>query len=129
MSLDLRPLVTPSFWFDLGPQPPSDAVSYGIFIALGLVFAAAVAASLLRRRVENKLTRVLVRRAAGIAAWSAVAGLSWFFCLFVRVRFLGSRFWFLLWLGFTVFAVVRYVRFVRRDVPAMRARQEEHKKA
>jgi uncharacterized membrane protein len=125
MSLDLRPLLTPSFWFDLGPQPPSDAVSNGIFIAFGLLLVVGVAARLLRRRAENKLTRVLIRRASGIAIWAAVTGLVWFFCHYERVRFLGSRFWFLLWIGLTVFALVRFVRFVRRDVPAMRARQEE----
>lgn len=128
MSLDIRPLFTLPFWFDLGPQAPSDAVSYGVFIAFGVLLVAGIAARLLRRRAEHKLTRVLIRRASGIAIWAAVAGLAWFFCHFERVRFLGARFWFLLWIGFTAFAIVRFVRFVRHDVPAMRARQDEHKK-
>lgn len=125
MSLDLRPLFTLPFWFDLGPQPPSDTASMAIFIVFGVVLVAGIVARLLRRYAAQKLTRVLIRRASGIAIGAAITGLVWFFCHYERVRFLGARFWFLLWIGFTLFALDRFVTFLRRDVPAMRARQEE----
>lgn len=100
-----------------------------IFIAFGVVLVAGIVARVLRRRAAQKLTRVLIRRASGIAIWAAITGAVWFFCHYERVRFLGARFWFLLWMIVLFFAVDRFVRFVRHDVPAMRARQEEHKKA
>ncbi len=124
MSLDLRPLFTLPFWFDLGPQPPSDAVSTVVFAVFGVLLVGGIAARLLRRRASQKVTRVLIRRGADMTIWASVTALAWFFCHYEGVRFLGSRFWALLWIVVVVTAVRRYARFVRQDVPAMRARQE-----
>ncbi len=122
MSLDILSLLRPGFWFDLGPQPPSDAVSLAVFAFFGLLVVAAVVLRLARRRLADKITRVIWRRLSNVLLVAGLTGATLFFLHFERIRFFGARFWMLLWLVGVAVLAARFVRFVRVDVPNRRSR-------
>lgn len=125
--IDLRPLITPHFWLDLGPQAPSDRASIAIFILLAVLIVAGILIRVLRRRVQDKLTRVLLRRSGGACISVGAVALLWFFFHYEQVRFFGARFWLFLIIVWAAVWIVQLVRFVRHDMVRMRAHQVETK--
>lgn len=122
---DLRPLITTRFWFDFGPLAPSDRASIAIFIVLAVIVVAGIVVRVLRRRVQDKLTRVLWRRVGSALMTVGGVALLWFFFHYEQVRFFGARFWLGLIIVWAIVWTVRLVRFVRRDMVRMRERNAE----
>lgn len=131
MSIDLRPLITPSFWFALSPQPPVALVSKIAFAVLVAFVVASLVLRVLRRRTEDKLKRVLLARTASMLVWMGCLGLVLAFCRFEQISFFGARFWSFFWLVGLIIWIVSVVRFARKDMPRMRgenARVKENAK-
>lgn len=123
--IDIRPLFTPRFWFDFGPIAPSDRTSLVVFILLALIVVAGIVVRALRRRVQDKLTRVLWRRIGSALVTVGTVALLWYFFHYERIRFFGARFWLGLIIVWTIVWTVRLVRFVRRDMVRMRERNAQ----
>lgn len=118
--IDLRPLFTANFWLNLGPQAPSDRTSVVIFVVIAVMIASGIVVRILRRRVQDKLTRVLVRRVGSALMAVGLVALVWFFFHYEQIRFFGARFWLGLIIIWAIMWTDRLVRFVRRDMVRMR---------
>jgi FlaA1/EpsC-like NDP-sugar epimerase len=122
---DLRPVFSPSFWFDLTPTAMSPAFDkmFFIFFAI-LVIAASAARMVVNNKLEDKYHKIIALRAANIAFVTGILGFVIYFFTFEEIQFFGSRFWFLaLFIGVIV-AVVRLLKFAKKDVPAKRKNEQ-----
>lgn len=131
MTIDLHPLITPSFWLDLGPQPPSDAMSMALFILFAAVVLASAAVRFVRHKTADKLKRALLARVSDLLVTMGLVGLLLTFFLYEQIRFFGAHFWFLAWAAGLVAWIVAVVRFARVDMARMRganAAQKERAK-
>ena len=121
----LRPLIDPAFWFDLTPVRMTPVFETLFFVLFATLL---IAGSVIRIYVRNRnLERYVAqawRRAAKIASVSGVLGFVILFFAFEEVQFFGSRFWFLAWFVGVAIAVALTVRFVKRDVPVLRVREQ-----
>lgn len=122
--IDLHPIVQPSFWFALAPgylTSPFSVILFVLFAAV--VVGGAVTRIVGRHKSKDKFARESVMKVGAMLITMGCLGLVWYFFTFEGVSFLGSRFWFLVWLiGAIVWSVVLYRR-IRRDVPAMREKE------
>ncbi len=128
MSLDLRPLVHPSYW--LTAEPP--AVYAGSGRAVILVFLAMIAASFVIRRfhvsrAKDRAQAELLRRVASMLGWMGAVGGVLFFFSYEQIRMMGGRFWYLIWLLGLAVWIATIVRYAKHDVPNERKRAEDRR--
>lgn len=121
--MDFRPLISPSFWFDLSPTAMSLAFERTFFVVFAVcIIAGAVLRIAARRDNRDKYDRMLLFRAASHAFTFGITGFLIFFFTYEEISFFGSRFWYLVWGIALVWVVVRFVRFMKREVPQLRMR-------
>lgn len=128
--LDLRPLIKPSFWFDLTPTamgPGFERLFFIVFAAMVIAGAATRIAA--RNKLTDKYERIIALRAANLAFAFGLVGFLIYFFTFEEIEFFGARFWFLVWLGALVVGVVRLVRYAKKEVPALRHRDQSRVEA
>lgn len=120
--IDLRPLISPSFWFDLFPNTMSPGFERGFFLFFGLlVVVGAVVRIVSRHRKDDKYVIRTFKQIGRLLLVMGLLGLLWFFFAFEEVYFLGARFWFLIWLIGLIAWIVSIVKYVKIQVPADRA--------
>lgn len=125
MSLDLRPLVSPSYWLSL--DPPAVWTGAGRFLAVLFVAMILVAVYVRRARVPGASDRHqagVERRVAGLLSTMGAVGLLLFFMSFQDIRLFGARFLYLVWLAVTVWWAARIRKFAKNVVPEVRAREQ-----
>lgn len=124
-NMDIRPLFSPSFWFDMTPTALSPGFERAFFIFFAIFVVAGAALRIAARREKrDKYDRLLLHRAASSAFIYGITGFLIYFFTYEEVSFFGSRFWFLLWFILLVITVVRFVRFMKREVPQLRHRDQ-----
>lgn len=128
--MDLRPLVQPSFWFDLTPVALAPFFERAFFVVFALFIIGGATLRIMGKNSKtDKYQRILVRKAARIAMSFGILGFVIYFFTFEEIQFFGARFWFLLWLVGLVVAVVRLVRFYKKEVPLLRHRDQSRVEA
>lgn len=128
--IDLRPLIQPSFWFDLTPTAMSPVFDRAFFAVFALLIIAGAAGKIVaRNKLRDIYERSIALRAASLAMTFGIIGFVLYFFTFEEVQFFGSRFWFLLWFIALVICVVRLVRYVKKEVPALRHRDQSRVEA
>jgi len=122
---DLRPVFSPSFWFDLTPTAMSPLFDKLFFILFALLVIAASAARMVaNNKLEDKYHKIIALRAANIALITGVLGLVLYFFTYEEIQFFGARFWFLILLIGVIVAVVRLVRYAKKVVPVKRKNEQ-----
>lgn len=122
---NLQPLVSPSFWFDLTPTAMSPLFDKMFFVLFALLVITASAARMVAdNRLEDKYHKIIALRAANIALTTGILGFIIYFLTYEEIQFLGARFWFLVLLLGVIIAVVRLLRYAKKDVPAKRKHEQ-----
>lgn len=127
--IDVRPLVKPSFWFNLQPDALSASSEQILFIFFAaFVILGAITRILARhRRKDDKHLVAIYKKVGQLLLTMGIFGLLIFFFAFERLYFIGARFWFLLWgIGLVVW-IVQIVRYAKVTVPAKREAQQKGK--
>lgn len=128
--MDLRPLVQPSFWFDLTPVSLAPFFERAFFVVFALfIIGGATLRIMGKNNAMDKYSRILVQKSARLAMVFGIVGFVIYFFTFEEIQFFGARFWFLLWFIALVIAVVRLVRFVKKEVPLLRHRDQSRVEA
>lgn len=115
----------PTYWLTL--QPPevgglAGNVLFGVFVAflvLGIIGRIVV-----DRRGDDRYKKEVGSRISSLLVTMGILGVILYFFSFEEVQLFGARFWYPLWIIATLVWVFFLVRFVKRDVPAKRAREE-----
>lgn len=124
--IDLRPLIQPSFWFDLDPNALSPVFERGLFLFFGVmvVFGALARIVARNKKADRYLTKAYYM-ISQCAFGMGLLGLLFFFFSFEQVYLLGARFWFLLWfIGLLVWIYFIW-RYTTKTIPELRARDQE----
>lgn len=116
------------YWLTL--QPPqvgglAGSILFGVFVAffiLGIVGRIVV-----DRKGNDRYKKEVGSRISSLLITMGLLGIILFFFSFEEVQLFGARFWYPLWIIATLVWVFFLVRFVQRDVPAKRAREESLK--
>lgn len=128
--MDLRPLVQPSFWFDLTPVSLAPFFERALFVVFALFIIGGAALRIMGKNTTmDKYNRMLVKKAASQAMAFGIVGFVIYFFTFEEIQFFGARFWFLLWFIALVVAVVRLIRFYKKEVPLLRHRDQSRVEA
>lgn len=96
--LNIKPLLTLSFWFKLAGEPLLPVLYYGFVVFFGLLVLASIVCGVISKK--EKRNYILRFGAKYLKNWFLASGLTGFLFLFFnyeRVIFLSSRFWYLIW--------------------------------
>lgn len=128
--MDLRPIFRPSFWFDMTPvaMGPFFERFFFVFFAL-FIIAGAATRIVLKNKEHDKYERIVLERLARLLLTYGSTGYIIYFFTFEEVQFFGSRFWYLVWAIALVVSAVRLVRYVKKEVPLLRHRDQSRVEA
>ncbi|MBU0646531.1 hypothetical protein KJ611_03635 [Patescibacteria group bacterium] len=114
-------------WLSIDPPTVTQGIGRGLIVLFILMFLAGLALRVARARQdkEDSYGRELYRRLASLLATMGVLGMILGFMSFENIRFLGGRFWYLIWLVATVIWIFLIVKYIKKQVPMMQARQKE----
>lgn len=101
-------------------------VIFFLFLA-AIVIAGVVVSVLANKRKTGRYAYLKKRKIANLLLTTGMVSLVFFFFMFERVRFFGARFWFLLIAVWAIVWMVFIFRFVKKEIPAMRALDEQRK--
>jgi hypothetical protein len=126
MPIDLRPLLSPSYWLTFDPPAVwSGAGRSLIVIFLGMALAAVVVRRVKVPRAADRHQAGVYRRVASMLSVMGLLGAALFFFSFEEIRLFGARFLYPLWLAGLVWWTARIARYARREVPEARRRERE----
>ena len=118
-------LLQPTYWLTL--QPPEvggllGSIVFGVFV-LFLVFGI-IGRIVVDRSGEDRYKREIGSRVSTLLVTMGILGVSLFFFSFEGIQLFGARFWYPIWIVATIVWAFFLVRYMKRDVPAKRAREE-----
>lgn len=130
--LDFRPLIHPSFWFDIHPLALTVGSQRVLFFVFGfLLVLGAITRMVASRHQEDRHVTEVFNRLGQMGVTMGMIGLLLFFMSFEEIVFLGARFWYLFWTIGLVVWIGNIVRYVKKTIPAEReaelAEQERRK--
>ncbi len=110
--LDLR------FWFTLRPSPIGEKTALILLIGFAaLVVAAVVLNFLVKTKKQNPPLIKLFKKISKMLYTMAFLGIVFLFFSYEQIYFLGSHFWFLLWLAGLIVWVVFIVLYAVKKMP------------
>ncbi|TAL50623.1 hypothetical protein EPN81_02380 [Patescibacteria group bacterium] len=115
----------PTYWLTL--QPPEvggllGSIVFGLFVLfliLGIIGRIVV-----DRRGGDRYKREVGSRVSTLLVTMGILGVILFFFSFEGIQLFGARFWYPIWMIATIVWVFFLVRYMKRDVPVKRAREE-----
>ncbi len=115
----------PMYWLTL--QPPEvggllGGLVFGFFV-LFLVFGI-IGRIVVDRKGDDRYKRDVGSRISSLLVTMGLLGVILFFFSFEGIQLFGARFWYPLWVLATLVWVFFLVRYVKRDIPAKREREE-----
>ncbi len=115
----------PMYWLTL--QPPEvggllGGLVFGLFV-LFLVFGI-IGRIVVDRKGDDRYKRDVGSRISSLLVTMGLLGVILFFFSFEGIQLFGARFWYPLWVLATLVWVFFLVRYVKRDIPAKREREE-----
>ncbi len=113
------------YWLTL--QPPEvggllGGLVFGLFV-LFLVFGI-IGRIVVDRKGDDRYKRDVGSRISSLLVTMGLLGVILFFFSFEGIQLFGARFWYPLWVLATLVWVFFLVRYVKRDIPAKREREE-----
>ncbi len=113
------------YWLTL--QPPEvggllGGLVFGFFV-LFLVFGI-IGRIVVDRKGDDRYKRDVGSRISSLLVTMGLLGVILFFFSFEGIQLFGARFWYPLWVLATLVWVFFLVRYVKRDIPAKREREE-----
>ncbi|MBT5807885.1 hypothetical protein HOI18_01270 [Candidatus Uhrbacteria bacterium] len=119
---------SPSYWLTLSPPQVNGTIGHLVFGFFVLCFVVGIVSRIVAsNRTEDKYIEKIGQRIGTLFVTMGLLGVLLFFFSFERVSLFGARFWYPVWLIATGVWAFYIVRFIRRDVPAMRLRDMERK--
>lgn len=118
-------LFQPTYWLTLQPPEVSGLIgniAFGVFVAFFLF--GIIGRIVVDRRGDDRYKKEIGNRISNLLITMGILGVILYFFSFEEVQLFGARFWYPLWIIVTLVWVFFLVRFVHRDVPAKRAREE-----
>lgn len=114
-------------WLSLDPPNVTSGLGRVLVIIFVLMFLMGMVLRAVRARQkkEDAYVREMFRRMASLLTTMGVLGIVLGFLGFENVRFLGGRFWYPIWLIATLVWAFFIIRYVKKQVPLMKAREKE----
>lgn len=113
--------LNPLYWFSLDAANVSTLFGkclLGFFLLLFLV--GIVCRIVVIHKSKDRYLKLIGKRLVTFCVTMGIMGVFLFFFSYEGIQFFGARFWYLLWfIGFVLWAVA-IVKFVIKDVPALR---------
>jgi len=121
-------LFSPSYWFTMSPPQVGGTLGNIVFGVFLLLFVVGIVARIVAsNRTEDPYIQQIGRRVGSMFVTMGLIGVLLFFFGFEHIQFFGGRFWYPLWvIGVLVWGFF-IVRYVKRDIPAMRLRDLDRK--
>jgi len=118
-------LFQPSYWFTMAPPEVGGLIGNLIFVLfIGVLVFGIVGRIVADRKGDDRYVREIGNRISTLLVTMGVLGLILFFFSFEQIELFGARFWYVIWVIAVVVWSVRIVRYVKRDIPDMKARSE-----
>lgn len=115
-------LLQPSYWFTMNPPEFGGMIGNIVFSIFLLCFVTGIVGRIISDKSATYYSRLINRRISNLFFTMGLLGLILFFFGFERVQLFGARFWYPLWLLIALVWAGLLVRFVVREIPAMRER-------
>lgn len=114
-------------WISLDPLTVTQGSGRVLVIIFVLLFLVGMALRVVgvRRKKEDAYVREMFRRLAGLLTTMGILGMIIGFFSFEDLRFLGARFWYPIWLIVFIIWAFFIIRYIKKQVPMMRAREIE----
>lgn len=117
----------PSFWFTLQPPIVTEGIGRAFLILFLATFILGIVLRLRARRTkkDDRFAWQINSRAASLLITMGFIGLILSFFGYERIRFLGARFWYPVWILITAVWAYYLWRFAKKTVPKMKESQKE----
>ena len=113
----------PSYWFTTQSPEVTGMLGTLVFILFVLCFVLGIVGRIVTdRKEQDRFRREIGGRISDLLITSGLLGFILFFFSFENVQFFGARFWYPVWMIMVAVWAYYIVRYMRRDVPAMKAR-------
>ena len=114
----------PSYWFTMNPPEVAGLLGTVVFVVFVLFFVLGIVGHLVaERKGSDRFVREAGHKISTLLITMGLLGVLLFFFSFEQIRMFGARFWYPLWGIAVIFWSVLIVRYLKRDVPLMRARE------
>ena len=121
----IQTFLQPSFWFSLQPAEVGGWIGTSIFVIFLLMGIAGVVARIVAaQKLDDRYMRMMGNRFGTLLITMGMLGVVLYFFSFERIRLFGSRFWYLLWLIGLIVWIVLLVRYMKKNIPAMKEQAE-----
>lgn len=125
--ISFKPLIDPSFWFQLDPNYLSPVFEKGFFALFALMIVlGAIVRIMARKKGTDRFSKDVKMRWGVMLMTMGFLGLVWFFFTYEGVPFFGARFWFLIWLAGVAAWKIFLFRYMKHEVPSMKERAQSH---
>ncbi len=120
----------PSYWFTTQPPEVTGTLGTILFVLFVLCFVLGIVGRIVTdRKEQDRFKREIGGRISTLLITMGLLGILLYFFSYERAHFFGARFWYPVWaiiVGVWAYYIVRYVR---QDVPAMKARSASRRAA
>ncbi len=118
-------LLQPMYWLTL--QPPEvggllGSIVFGFFVAIFIL--GIIGRMVVDRKGSARYKKEIGNRISTLLVVMGLLGVLLYFFSFEEIQLFGARFWYPVWIVVTAVWVFFLVRYVKRDVPAKRAREQ-----
>lgn len=115
--------LSPTYWFTMQPPEVTGGLGTALFVLFVLMFVHGIIGRIVAdKKGQERFKREIGGRVSTLMIVMGVLGMMLYFFSFERAHFFGARFWYPTWGIFTVIWVYHIVQYVRRDIPAIKAR-------
>jgi hypothetical protein len=117
-----------SYWFTTQPPEVGGYLGQFLFVVFFASFVLGIVGRIATdRRRDDRYVRKIGNRISSLLVTMGSFGLLLYFFGFEDVYFFGARFWYPVWSIATVVWAYYIVRYIKKDVPEMRARESSRK--
>lgn len=126
--MDFVQLIQPGYWLTLDPPVVSGLGGNLLFGAFVLFFIFGVIARVVAaNRTHDPYVQKIGQRVGVFLVVMGLLGVILFFFSYERVQLFGARFWYPAWMMGVLVWIWFILRFIKRDIPFMRAQEQERK--
>jgi hypothetical protein len=117
----------PSYWFTMQAPDVGGLIGNLVFVFFILVLILGIVGRIVvDRKTSDQYKREIGSRISSLLVTMGILGATLFFFSFERIQLFGARFWYPVWVIVTIFWGCLIVRFIKRDIPHMKARAQVH---
>lgn len=118
----------PTYWLTLQPPEINGLLGNAFFsVFVAFLILGIIGRIVVDRRGNDRYKKEIGGRISALLVTMGILGVILFFFSFEEIQLFGARFWYPVWVVATFVWIFFLIRFVKRDVPAKRAREESLK--